>query len=310
MADFLTHAIFAEDVLNGLVERKIKFEITKRKKLFILGSQGPDMFFYYNFWPWKNSSEIVQIASMIHNHKSGLFLSEGIQYSLNDKSENSRYDLLTYIIGFICHFHLDKNIHPYVCFCSKNTIFKRDGSCTSVTHLELESRIDIIYTREKRGEFASKINLYKLFDIIPLPAIISDFYIYVLKRLFHITTTSSHIEKCVADMKTGLRLQYDPKGIKHFLLKTLCIKPPKPLYTKTENKEIDWLNRGRKEWHHPDDLKEKYTLSVDDIYENALKDCIFTINSLFERIESQKKFDDLFPNISYLTNKPCQDSIT
>lgn len=305
MADFLTHTIFSEEVLYRVNDKKLREEIWKRMDLYILGSQGPDIFYYFNFLPWQNSKDITKIGTLIHNYKTGSFLKMGIEYALKAPGEKDKYDLLSYITGYICHFYLDKNIHPYVCYFTENKIYRKDGSKVKVSHQDIETNIDIIYTREKRNEKAYKTKLYLLFNPNNIPLIVLDFYRYALKELFDIYVPDKDIKKSAADMRKGFRLLYDPLRVKGTILKLLKIKPAKPLYTKSEDDTIDWLNRKKRVWHHLDDRDENYTLSVDEIYENALEECSEVINTLSKRIDSREELDDLFPNISYLTNKPC-----
>lgn len=304
MADFLTHTIFAEEVLNRINDKKLKNEIEQRMKLYVLGAQGPDIFYYYNFLPWQKSKHVSRIATLIHNFKTGDFLKMGIKYALKTNSDKEKYNLLTYMLGFLCHFHLDKNIHPYVCYCTENKIYKTDGTLAKVSHQDIETTIDIIYSREKKGQKAHKIKLYKLFNSRCMTAVILEFYTNAFKKLFLIHVPGKVIRKSAEDMRKGFMVIYDPYGFKKAALKMLGISTPRPLYTMREDESVDWLNRGRRKWYHLDDKDETYTLSVDDIYEIALKECSNMINELSQRIDTRSELDDLFPNLSYITNKP------
>ncbi|NLP14671.1 MAG: zinc dependent phospholipase C family protein [Clostridium sp.] len=309
MAGFLTHTVFAKEVLKRINNEKLKKQIQLRMNLFILGAQGPDIFYYYfNFIFGRHKREYLQkIGSIMHTLKTGDFLKLGIEYALESADEKHKLDLITYMLGFMCHFHLDSSIHPYVCFCSKNGIYKEDGNLTKVSHQDIETSIDIIYFREKEGKSAQKTKLHKSFNTGSVPSVVFVFLNYALKNLFNLDISPKTIKKCMVHMRRAFVLLYDPFGLKNTILISLGVNIPKPFYTAREKTNIDWLNRKRKRWHHLEDRNEIYTQSVDELYKTALKNCSDLITAMYQKINKKQKLDGLFPNISYITNKPCKN---
>ncbi len=170
MPDFLTHTVFSKEVLNYINNKNLKEEIQKRMKLFILGAQGPDIFYYYFTVFPKKRERLRKIGNIMHNTKTGDFFKLGVEYALKSGDEKHKYDLLTYMIGFICHFYLDSTIHPFVCFCCENGIYKKDGTLSKASHQDIETSIDIIYSREKEGKSAQKTKLYRFYDAGSIPS--------------------------------------------------------------------------------------------------------------------------------------------
>ncbi|MEX2103927.1 MAG: zinc dependent phospholipase C family protein [Bacilli bacterium] len=102
------------------------------KPFFQLGTQGPDPFFYHNFWPWKKDKSVSAIGSAIHYRSCGAFLMDMIDYG---KCQPKNNKLRAYILGFMTHHILDRNAHPYIIYRSGNEGTK---------HTKLETIIDTL----------------------------------------------------------------------------------------------------------------------------------------------------------------------
>lgn len=99
------HYTFGERVLKELSE-ELREEIKKNIELFHIGLHGPDILFYYK--PLK-SNKINKLGNEIHKQNANIFFQEAKEIILcNDKKA------FAYISGFICHFMLDSQCHPYI----------------------------------------------------------------------------------------------------------------------------------------------------------------------------------------------------
>ena len=68
----ITHRLFADDFLEGLKEGTVKEAIKQSFELFSIGSSGPDFFFFYGVWPWRDkvkSSNFHKFGSWMHHEK-------------------------------------------------------------------------------------------------------------------------------------------------------------------------------------------------------------------------------------------------
>ena len=120
MPDIVVHSAFGAEALarTGLdVDRDI----------FNFALLGPDPFLFYRFYrpPFRN--RVNGYASVMHRERTGDFLME-----LARRAKGSR-DMFSYFTGFLCHYALDSNTHPYI-----NRKAKNRGSM----HMAIEHRLD------------------------------------------------------------------------------------------------------------------------------------------------------------------------
>ena len=135
MPALYAHLRFGEEVAK-LLPTPYKQLIQTYPEAFALGTQGPDVLFYHK--PLK-SNEIKKRGTLLHTWSGEtFFLAQGAKL-LSNASDGTAEDILTsngalaaYTCGFLCHFTLDANCHPYI-----------DAHSTqAVTHGKIESEFD------------------------------------------------------------------------------------------------------------------------------------------------------------------------
>lgn len=112
-----THYCFGKDVYKHLDDQNIKDLLLRNENCFLIGLHGPDIFFYER---WN------KIARKMHQDKANTFF-EKAQDIIQSEAQ------LAYILGFICHYLLDSQMHPYIKKMIKNT---------NMDHFEIESDYD------------------------------------------------------------------------------------------------------------------------------------------------------------------------
>ena len=112
-----THYCFGKDVYKHLDDQNIKDLLLRNENCFLIGLHGPDIFFYER---WN------KIARKMHQEKANTFF-EKAQDIIQSEAQ------LAYILGFICHYLLDSQMHPYIKRMIKNT---------NMDHFEIESDYD------------------------------------------------------------------------------------------------------------------------------------------------------------------------
>lgn len=112
-----THYCFGKDVYKHLDDQNIKDLLLRNENCFLIGLHGPDIFFYER---WN------KIARKMHQDKANTFF-EKAQDIIQSEAQ------LAYILGFICHYLLDSQMHPYIKRMIKNT---------NMDHFEIESDYD------------------------------------------------------------------------------------------------------------------------------------------------------------------------
>lgn len=127
MPAFYTHARFGENVLKHL-EMDLGENIITNKELFEIGLQGPDILFYYKGY---SSNYINKIGNELHN-KRGVEFFQPARKIIEEAL--CKEDAFSYLAGFICHFTLDSQCHPYIIGMVEPT--------TGISHTEIEAEVD------------------------------------------------------------------------------------------------------------------------------------------------------------------------
>ena len=124
-------ALYAHNRFGGDVFRQLDSELqTILKKYytqFRIGMQGPDPFFFYR--PIIHT-HVSKCAGDMHDEEATDFFEKAVKVVKKEGRNSREY---AYILGFICHFALDSECHPYV-----EEMVGRIG----VGHMEIEGEFD------------------------------------------------------------------------------------------------------------------------------------------------------------------------
>ncbi len=127
------HYRFGCDALAAMPE-DIQMIIKQHRQIFDFGVHGPDLLFYNK--PF-NLNRINQIGYSSHERTGTAFFTQAAKAV---KSAADQDAALSYILGVLCHFALDRECHPYVA----------EKEQTGASHSEIESSFDR-YLMEKDG---------------------------------------------------------------------------------------------------------------------------------------------------------------
>ncbi|PKR78257.1 hypothetical protein CEY16_00420 [Halalkalibacillus sediminis] len=290
MPNIWTHILFCEEAMKSIHKDEL---YNKYQNHFNLGAQGPDPFFYHNFWPWKNESAINELGGLLHRTKCGDFL-----MTMVEQAKSARPQTQAYVLGFLTHHILDRNTHPYVHYRSGY-----EGN----KHQLLELHMDTVMLEQKKSEKTWKNPVYKHIDIgkkvdDEIKQVIfhaMDFH-YQEEQSFE---ESSFIDAAYKDKKKALRILFDPTGVKHKFLGNLI----RPFSHAPLNDNVDYLNEDRSPWYHPA-TNEQRTESFLDLYENGLEEAkvILTLTLDYwndEKADSYQELLDKIGHISYDTGE-------
>src|SRR5699024_8392764 len=106
MPNIWTHILFCEDVIDAVPALHSFSNYERYMKLVV---QGPDPFFYYNFWPWIKNEPVHDVGMALHTNHCGPFL-----MNLIEDTMDSSVEMKAFVLGFITHHVLDRNTHPYI----------------------------------------------------------------------------------------------------------------------------------------------------------------------------------------------------
>lgn len=126
MPSAYAHYSFGQNVYT-LLDKDLKERIDNHKEAFHMGLQGPDfLFFYYPLY--KNS--VNRVGYAIHYQPASVFFKKALPV-IREKGDNSPE--YAYLLGFLCHFMLDSESHPYV---------QSKVSALAFDHVEMETEFD------------------------------------------------------------------------------------------------------------------------------------------------------------------------
>ena len=126
------HYKFGKEVL-GALPRPLQNAVENNRELFDIGVHGPDILFYYN--PIRKNPVSGQ-GSELHDKMADEFFRNAIE--VIGQAENPAA-ARAYIYGFICHFALDSECHPYI-----EKMIKTSG----ISHSEIEMEFDRLLLKE------------------------------------------------------------------------------------------------------------------------------------------------------------------
>lgn len=131
MPSTYAHRYFGERVRAQLTGRAAEI-IDQKRELFDIGLHGPDILFYHKPLSY---NRVNQIGHDMHREKGSRFFTD-VKPQIKKSADPE--GALSYILGFVCHFALDSQSHPYV----EHAIGK-----TGATHVEIEAEFDKMLMR-------------------------------------------------------------------------------------------------------------------------------------------------------------------
>ncbi len=130
-------AIYAHDRFGrevcALLDGDVKQVIEQHYRQFQIGLQGPDIFFFYGA---HTNNRVVRFGQHLHKVSAFPFFRHARTVVRETGRDSREY---AYLLGFLCHFILDSECHPYV-----EEMIKETG----VQHLEIEEEFEKLLLRE------------------------------------------------------------------------------------------------------------------------------------------------------------------
>ena len=158
MPAIFTHLQFGKDVIASLPPSFSNL-VAKYPQCFYVGTQGPDLLFYYKPLSGKKNATRRKAWYYHDDLPSGALFLRGAKALVEDKENYDAQGNFTpqskeaaYLLGFLCHFCLDYTTHPYI----------DDQSIEGRTHGKIESELDKRIF-QKQGMPARGFNTAKLF---------------------------------------------------------------------------------------------------------------------------------------------------
>ncbi len=308
MADIVTHATFAQDIIGSLSDEELKIMLNKHKYIYYLGSQGPDPFYFHQLLSLKKDRSYHKFGNYMHDNCTASFLTESFKYLKEHYDEA----LHCYLIGFISHHALDRNVHPYVYSVTGKGDIKYRGN-----HLRLERAIDSWFIinswRAKPHLFKThkKILAFKLNKNVFVP-----YFDEVLKKVYGKEHGGKSFINSSRNFRLYTKIIYDPCGIKKKMAKFIDKYFNKKsrfvfermFYYKNIERDYDYLNMNHRKWPHPVLPDISSTDSFIDLYDKALKEAVSDINMFSKFMDNkitEKDLETEVKDLSYSTGLLC-----
>ena len=249
-----THYQFSEDIIEFLTDHNIKQIIIKNKSLFQIGTHGPDIFFYHHFYNFHD--QVNKLGKKMHNENARNFFEKARDIIDDDEK-------LAYILGFLCHFILDSQMHFYV---------RKIMTETNISHFEIEAEYDRYLLKKK--------NLNPVCCYI-YSHILYDEHIVCTIQSFFPQFSYLQIQESLKSMKVVDKVLRAPSYLKRSLL--YCL-----FHLTFHFKQLQGLVIN---YHHNIKMENYYSL-LDKIYRDALNEAIYYITFYFYHLKEK----DVLPN--------------
>lgn len=201
MPDLWTHTFFARQLRY---EQRLELSFPAS---YYLGAQGPDFFFYHNFWPWVEDKPGIALGTLFHQEKTDQVI--GL---VQAKRATADPLLADYLIGFLSHYALDATVHPLI------HRVRADGR----PHKHLEMALDMRYYRMRRAQSIQTAEVSReVASFKRLPQSIVDFYVELAAEVFQQVIDPAVVADSYRDFRRFHRITRMQPGIKRELIEIL-----------------------------------------------------------------------------------------
>lgn len=271
MPGFTTHYLFGQQTYQQLHPSSLKQTIQKYHRVFSLGLQGPDIFFYD--LP-SHLSKGENPGSIVHTTNTGKFLSfllEGPELFLTKKEQKIAQ---SYVFGFIGHYLLDSKCHPYI---YGMTHYEKQEKGYLGRHIRLETDIDAsllwFYQHKHPSEFHQNKSISLTKEQL---TVVSAILYYAFRKTYpKLPLSRQDIIRAIRSMQKETKLLYDPSGYKKaFLRRIETLLPGYPIISPLVANDAlmfhkDPCNTKHILWQNPWDKEHGSTESFFDLFESA-----------------------------------------
>lgn len=175
MPDSYAHKYNAQSAL------KIANYKPRNYQTFILGCNGPDVFYYYRKYDPFRKQNMAELSNLLHNHRTGLFLQNMFRFA----QTNAQKD---FCLGWLCHYALDSVMHPYINYVT--TAYSHPFNIEH-GHSFFESSMDSMISKQETGFPAANPDEY----LPEVPKMYIDQIITLVKQAVDATYPEEQYER-------------------------------------------------------------------------------------------------------------------
>lgn len=311
MPGIITHYLCGLESINKTKSPYIKSLVLKHQNVFNLGTQGPDFLFYYKAWPWKDSGKIPDIGKVLHRKKISLIFSEMMKF-IDSQCSSKKEVLSAYFLGYLCHYFLDANAHPYVFYKTGFAISDKDDPLKyTCYHIEFETNIDVLMLRKILNLNPYELNVPKIIRIKKTDAeIVGSMYEHIVEKVLNEKIYTAQVVTSINDMYSIQLKLRDSLGLKKTLANILGSHNiiSSLIYPLEVKDNIDYLNLEKKFWCLPWNESSKLNSSFDDIFADAVSEILEIYDAYSEYVLDNKSSTELLEilgNRSFNSGADC-----
>lgn len=267
MPDIIAHCWYGDLISTRLFNDRLRNIIKKHRGVFMLGCQGPDIFIAYHCLPLQGKRNIKKVrgcAELLHDEK----INESFK-SLMDNVSIDDETMVAYVVGYYCHWALDKTVHPYV-FYETGSINEKAGNKHALFEMQIDKQLIADNKLDTSYYCPKKLIKVKENEKKAIAKLIRT----VLDRCYGAGISENLIVDSINDFINVYKLLWDPDYKKHgFIGKLDSLMGLNGLATSMMLPEkyddrMDAMNFGKRKWRNPAD--EEIT-SDDSFYELGVK---------------------------------------
>ncbi|MCL2360507.1 MAG: zinc dependent phospholipase C family protein [Defluviitaleaceae bacterium] len=276
MPGLITHYLGGQSALE-ILSPHIREHIVPMGKLFNLGTQGPDIFFYYvnGFL----SKRIRGVGSQMHSADLGLFFMEmaAIRCPI----------LFAYTAGFLAHYAVDSHTHPYIfsqTYDPPKPAIKEAGR-----HRHFETTVDVLMLKRLNGEAPNDYNLGQLLTPDKRQrSTAAAGTAAAIRRIYDRDINPRDVDRAMGQMasntnklqsKTGRRKRW-LGNVENLILRAKVLSALTHMQEVTEDR--DFLNLEKTEWSPPWAQDKIRNDSFVELFDRAVGAAVQMIKALFD----------------------------
>lgn len=291
MPSNVVHNYFAKCVLSKLKPEIVKI-IDTNLKAYLVGSQGPDLLFYLRF----QGKPISELGTMIHSSFNALevFKASGDYVKVNDN-----LTVFAFLLGQLCHYSLDANVHPYIYNREIDLpkFYNKGGA--KYIHVIFESSLDYLCIRDNLKVNTRLYKGYKNLNCSPETRLdIAKYYNKVVAPIFGMEFPIDKAEKTIVLMRNFLRICDDMMNIRYIIIRgiELILRQPRNasafIRPRKEHIKEDWMNLERVPFPKYRYEKILSSATVEEMIEKALDEAVILINNFYDYVISGKELNE------------------
>jgi hypothetical protein len=231
----------------------------------------------------------------MHKHNFGLFIQTMIDILTSENlPREEKAPLFAYISGFLTHYALDADAHPYI-YAKTGTRQKGDKARAikySVNHRKLETAIDVLMLKLMSSEKPSDYKLWQLIRVGDIQqksvARVVNTVSAAIQSAYSRDVTPRDVYKAMAYMINLTRMMQSRNGRRKRLMElveNLTLGEhlfSSIIHMQNINNGVDYMNIEKLPWYVPGLNKNKKTDSFIELYQEGVRNGTQMVTALWQ----------------------------